>query len=995
MESDFKIFGWDICHVRTGLKPVLTMIYITLLLNIFCAYGQTDQNNDIHLNFVKENEILEQAGSYFNVIRIENNTNNTFIGNLQVTRPEGWNIFGSSSLQINLDPGSVEFIPVRISMPGNTLGNVSYILGAELKGKDYYNYKTTYVSLRPKTDWDMRVSSGEIFLSEFRNSGEFSIRLINRGNTDILLKMNMDIGGLLTLKQPLDNDSLLFVDLPAYADTFLRFDVSRKTNLSLTEQRILERNWRSNTIYLRAISKEKELFSGIRVNSLKSSYQNDLPLKNSPLNAEVNLFNLLSFQSPRMSARVHGKLIFPEDQLLNYTFGVYNIYFNREANSRFDFFQQFRYMVSYSDKRTNIKIADRISTGMLHSLSGNGIDARYKINKDIVSFGAVQNQYSGNYGMHAGYSGFFGKLGANTGLTLESTGDSRYSHYSLHLGGAYNLFIKHNFRLQTVSSFSKYAQGQYLLQDTMAIGFAYRFAYQYRSGPLNIRIDNLNTRMSYLRNSGINRIDGYVNYTLNSDIRLQAYYNRNSFLASRFPYNFTSPGNLNINENGRIYLSYIQGKVIYQAGPQYISNIRNFYNPVSLISSRYSLYQPGFVSSATYRLSNFRSITPNFSVNTMRFRYDNLLPESTSPEQNWIWQYTAGLNYYDESLKISAYYSSGEASDLYRSAVVSGEPVINKAIHFRPYYERYLAKETIRMSAYYNYSYYMPSQRENTLLNISSDFYLKKGLNLYSSVNVYKTTRNDPEAGTITNRSLNVMIGIRKAFDVQQPSYKNHNLKMVGFNDQNGDRKKDLNEKPVSNILVNLSRDPLKNKQNKTSFSEINLITDPEGEIFYGNLPEGIYDVSLTPLSSLEDRFFLQGDKQLLEITKDTLHFLPLIESNQLRGRIIMDRDPNSTEGRINLEGVRVTATGPNGETYSSLTNNNGSFILNLPKASIYKVAVFNVFGEQFILERGEYEVQFSLNRAIDVNFVFREIRRQIQFREGEQLFDFNINRQD
>ena len=169
------------------------------------------------------------------------------------------------------------------------------------------------------------------------------------------------------------------------------------------------------------------------------------------------------------------------------------------------------------------------------------------------------------------------------------------------------------------------------------------------------------------------------------------------------------------------------------------------------------------------------------------------------------------------------------------------------------------------------------------LVNLTSEFYLKKGMNIYTSFNLYKTTRNDSEVGTIVNRSLNVMVGIRKAFDVQQPKYKHHDLRMVGFNDQDGDRKKGPNEKPVSNILVNISRDPLKNEKKKTGFSEITMITDPNGEVFYGKIPEGVYDLKLTPLSGLEDRFFLQGDKQTLVVSEDTEYLLPLIESNTVK----------------------------------------------------------------------------------------------------------------
>jgi hypothetical protein len=774
--------------------------------------------------------------------------------------------------------------------------------------------------------------------------------------------------------------------------TLLRFDVSMKRDLTYSEQKVLERNWRSTSIYLNAISENQELFSGLKVTPLESYYYNEMPMRNSPLNAEINLYNLLSFHRPRMTARIHGKLFFPDHQMLNYTLGFNNLYFNRESNQRVDFYQQFRYMINYQDKQTVIRIADRLSTGVLHSMSGNGVETQYRLNEITFSIGAVQNRYAKNYGFHSGISAPIGKTRSNTGITVESTKDNRYHHYSLHLGSTYNLLSRHRFRIQTVTSLSRFSSDRFSANDTSSIGFAYRIGYQLKGSRFNLRLDNMNTRLSYLRNSGINRIDGYLNYTIGKDARLQAYYNRNSYLISRYPYNFFFPGNLNLNENARVYMSHTKGNIIYQYGPQFVRNEKNYYNPATGTMTKYKFYQPGLVASTTFRLGTYRSITPNVSLNLMRFDYSPLSTQEDDILKPWNWQYTAGVNYYDHALKINAYYTSGESSDLYRSAVVSGEPVINQAIHIRPFYERYLARETIKLSAFYNYSFYMPSERENTLINLSSEFYLRKGTNIFTSFNVYKTSRNDPETGLITNRSLNIMVGIRKAFDVQQPNYKHHDLKLTGFNDQDGDRKKSENEKPVSNILVKISRDPLKNEKINTGFSEINMITDPNGEIFYGKIPEGVYDLRLTPLSSLEDRFFLEGEKQTLVINDNLQHSLPLIESYTIRGKIQMDRDPNSSEGRINLEGVRITATSVNGDTYSTLTNSSGGFTLNLPMASVYKVSIINVFGEHFLLERGEYEVQFAANRIIELDFVFRERRRQIRFQEGEQFFEFNIN---
>jgi hypothetical protein len=121
------------------------------------------------------------------------------------------------------------------------------------------------------------------------------------------------------------------------------------------------------------------------------------------------------------------------------------------------------------------------------------------------------------------------------------------------------------------------------------------------------------------------------------------------------------------------------------------------------------------------------------------------------------------------------------------------------------------------------------------------------------------------------------------------------------------------------------------------------------------------------------------------------VYYLPLVESYKIKGRIIIDRDPNSNEGVVSPEGIRVTAVSETGETYSALTTGFGTFVLDLPKAASYEVSIYNVFGENFRLERGSYRVQFTENRIINLDFKFTEQRRGIQYNEGDQYFRFNL----
>ena len=959
-------------------------------------YGNMPSGSGILFEFVKSDTVLPSAGPYFNVLRIRNNRDEAFSGAVRITLPEGWNSIGESIAEINLSPGEQFLFPVRLTIPPTIVGGISYLINAEIRAGDYYDYNSAYVSIAPVSRWDMHVPVKQVYLSEYKPRGEFSVAIENSGNSNEMIKLSFDTGELLEYVNPMENDSVLFVEMPAFSDTVLHFTIRERSGLSYAEQRAMINNWRSSSIYVVASTPEYSRSAGIRALPLESRNYNDVKLKNSPLNIDMTMNNLLSYQMPKVSAKVTGKILFPEMQQLQYNVGIYNLYFNAERNRSIDLMRQLRFMMRYNDKNTSVEIGDRMGIGELHTLSGQGIRAQHTINNDhTVYFNAASNPFNKNIGVHTGYSTAIRNLGINTGVTLETNTNSTDGHYSFHLGGTYNFLRNHRIRLYTATSLDKFSSGPYLPQDTTKVGFAYRASYRYNGKKFKFRIDNTNTRLSFLRTSGINRINMRAVYDLENGSRMEGIYYRNSYDASRYPYNFMFPSNKNITDNGHLLYSITRGNMVYYTGPYMTNSVRTYYNPNTAFLTTYRNAQPGILGSVTFRLGMMQSITPYMRLNSMFVSYTSEDPLFDPYRINGQLQYTAGLSYYDKAFKFNAYFTSGDASDIYRTVVVEGDPSVNQSFHLRPYYERYFNKDMIRVSGYLNYSYYLPSTRENMIFNLTSDFFLRDGWRIFLSFNLYRIVRADDVAGRITSRDVNLLTGIRKSFDIQQPRLKFYDLTIVGFNDENGNNIKDPNEKPISNVLIRISRESKKNIVQRTGFSEVSLITDPNGEIFYEDMPEGSYDLQITALSNLENLYFLNGENQMLDVRDDMIHYLPLVETYKIKGNIMVDRDPNSSEGKINLEGIRITAVGEDGETYSALTNSYGNFVLNLPRAANYEVSVYNVFGEQFILEQGRYKVQFAANKTVNLDFRFTEKRRQLEFREDEQFFDFNIRREN
>jgi len=103
---------------------------------------------------------------------------------------------------------------------------------------------------------------------------------------------------------------------------------------------------------------------------------------------------------------------------------------------------------------------------------------------------------------------------------------------------------------------------------------------------------------------------------------------------------------------------------------------------------------------------------------------------------------------------------------------------------------------------------------------------------------------------------------------------------------------------------------------------------------------------------------------------------------------VILNRDEYSSLGLVNVNGIRVTAMGVNGETYAALTDSDGNYSIDIPQGGYYKIKVNNIFGDNFEIDRDEFIVQFNGFKSFNVDFTFFEYKRKVNF-NGGNLFNF------
>lgn len=963
---------------------ILTFVVLLFAFATHQVVAQSS-NSDIKMAFVKDTDIIKTSEVHFNTLKIWNNSAKPVSGEIIFSGPEKWNIISFSSYKTTINPGDTAWVPVRVSPALDAVGGISYLLNAAFRTTTKFYAVNSYLTIPLISSWDISTLSSSVYLTESMPVASFQVRLYNRGNVNEVIKLDCNLGRSLTFRDiQSDGSNVEFINLPAFKDTTITHSVTFQDKLTLTEKIRYEQNWKESSVKIIASNEKKTIGSEIQIRKLSSSFTNQRAQTNTPLNFDFNIYNLMSNQMPRSNLNVYGSVLLPGTSEIQYSGGFQNLYFGNNQN--FDFNRQLMYNVRYVDKKNNIQLGYNTYSGTLHSVNGRGIVGTYLItNSHRLNYALIQNPFTRNVGGNLGYSTTYNKLSLKTEVTYETNRGNGYSAASLLLGGGFTFFKSHRLNFAVLGSNAKY---NVLGRDTSTLGVSYKMNYSVNVKNFDLRFSGTSSMNNHIANSGMQQFYLDSRYRLTDKIRFALYGNRMYYSTTRYPYNFNHLPSYNSSDYLRLTTIFSSPKIIYQVGPNYIGSMRQSVNTLTGYVTQYNTFQPGIWGSATFHLPGYSSISPNVTISNISMKYNSSDPAVTDFTINNGLAYSIGVNYYDQNFRMNAYYSSGSTGDMLRSFEIYEQPTVSRSLQVRPAYENYFFNRKVKLSAFVNYAYYLPSERQNVTYNVKYDHFLKKAWNLYISGFVFSNSRKDEDGNRLSTMDLNFIVGFSKSFNLQQPRIKYYDLKTVFFNDLNGDRLKSDNEPPVSNILVNVNKDKSKS-QSRSSIPELDMISDVNGEILIENLPRDNYQMAYQPLVNLQSYYFLNGSQQDYFNDKERVMYVPLVESYKVKGKIILIRDPNSTEGKINLDGIRITATGENGETYSVLTDKFGAFILNVPNADKYNLKVNNVFGEHFSIEANELQVQFTKNKTINVDFTFIEKRREINFDNGNQIFKF------
>ncbi|WP_341836126.1 carboxypeptidase-like regulatory domain-containing protein [Chitinophaga pollutisoli] len=215
---------------------------------------------------------------------------------------------------------------------------------------------------------------------------------------------------------------------------------------------------------------------------------------------------------------------------------------------------------------------------------------------------------------------------------------------------------------------------------------------------------------------------------------------------------------------------------------------------------------------------------------------------------------------------------------------------------------------------------------------------------------------NDQYINLSLSKRLNVPIIFRKKY---------YTLKLVPFFDKNGNGKLEPSENVIPGALF--------------SIGDISFISGANGTIYYKNIPAGNYTIVCQYANKIKGWVPAGGFTQQLTVAGDVTHLLPFRKSKLITGMVELKTNA-LTGSRITKENIKVSATDSAGIVYTTMTNDNGVFFLNVP-AGKYVVSLNpQAFSEKVRPKTMYFIVELVSAEQAEVVFEIVDVSREVRF---------------
>lgn len=962
----------------------LSIIILILKPSIGIAQYYLFKNNEpinVDISFLKHSIEAFPKQSFFNVLKVVNRSNRTETFTLNFTTPQGWQVIGLSQQEITIAPLDSMIIPLRVSIGSRVRGDIGYSVIASISDNRGNTFKNEYcfVKIPRQKNLKIKILSRNEFLDQRTNMSKFIIGINNQGNREELVSFLFESDPQLGVGPADQNQYSSEIVVPPFSDTTVTYTVK------LTEKSELEKkNFKVNS---KISTVDTSYSSTIWFQKLDSKFVNFIPFTQKPLVAELYLQGVLQGEKkPNVTAFLTG------DVLLKKNNDVYFYYRNFSSSKEENWYKYNRMYIGTNINKFQVEVGD-IYRNIEGANLGRGAFLAYNGNPLTIEFLGSKNQRIEEYNLGTQILlKANNNLSFRTGFTYNKNTYQSYESKLFLVGSNFALAKKHRFN--TLFSYNLLSQSIDNVNQHKEFGSL--LGYNSTLGPVKTQILFRYGSQFYIgQNRGRINVNLVSTYTINPFHKLIVKYFVSQDNSTKIESDTISSDITNIKSIYRLEYGYTVNPSIYlYAGPaiedggwknsppntpEYNFKVRNYQG---IFGVRVRLGSQSTTLNTQILLS--KSYVTDYP-NKPYFEGQIYLPDTVVGNRDVFSYKYLTLSLRTKKWGIFGAFTSGPKT-IFEQQNYFFNSRQTRHIRFMPFWESFVYKNILLLSA--NISYNNDLIAHSSYLNITGQayWYLPKDWRLHL-LGVYSLQhRTDQKESLLSYQTLYFEVGIRKEFNFQQPRVKYHNVTLIFFKDFNGNHIQESNEPGIKNVLVALSREQDRTQGNiPGEVTSIELLSDNLGIVSLEKIPNGLYTIDFNPVGQDAGSFSKALDQLTLNVDKNNIFYIPFTEKNKVFGKIILNRSRLSGLGKLDLSNVRVTATDSKGRTYSALTDKNGDFVLYAPITDQYTVNINNIFYENFDLRQNSFKVQFNGYKQFEVNFVFDEKIRRINFSPSTQ----------
>ncbi|WP_420388076.1 hypothetical protein [Roseivirga sp.] len=940
----------------------------------FQANAQQGSASGLTLQFLKSQTSGSVDEVASNVLKVVNRTGRTSVFKVEIATPPNWSRVRADDKMYNVANNDSLFIPIRVVPDKSATGNVNYFINATaLTGNGIPLASTPWSMQVVKVSrWYASIVDSEIYFPADKKEAQFQIKLRNDGNSaeDVMILFNPDVKvKILDMQGNPFSDNSLPMKLPVDIDTTLTFtaqldEEAKKENFftaGAIDQEETDASEYNVNIQVKDVAGQRASWGG-RVDFKKLNqehkFKSNYGESTIPINVEFNTYNVLS-QFTNFSLDLSGEADLGEDRFLRY---YYQTIISSNSIAGTQFLGSYRF-AEYRTNQYSISAGD-IGQNMELLLNGTGVKGSYYFDKVGVSGIYVTRPQNGNLNNNLNSIGASVRYQVMQGLNATAelvNQDDQFNQVSRNLAT-----VRANYRLPN-QSILDVKMGYSMENHEPTTGDAFTTPGYGVTARYTGRIQGVSISAQGRYNS--------PNYS--SQFRGSSDFNTNA------RYNLTDSKyvGVRVNMNSRNPEIYSKGVLFprrqftrnsFEGQFGWTSENGNFvlyprYQYDEVLELRTATTGMG-LSFATNKSQDAKIYTRFFTGFTKALDYEN------KPYMVARWENS--IRY--KNLNVSARYYYGPFNVLDNLRVV--EDGINPQSLFLSAFAQLnftKARVSIRPMFTMGYESVLARWRANIAPQIT--YFSKNGLEFKMAIEYFSIKQgesplaNVSEFGTqafnpFSQSNAFLRFGLKKQFNIKKPGKKAHDLEVVVFKDLNGNNLRDQGEEFEKNVIVKVNGEA--------------LMTNDDGIVYFRNLPEGSYVIENELLSNAEGWFKSKGIE--VDIKSDQAVYVPLKRGVQITGNIILQKAQYSSlgDGNMKLDGIRVTATDNNGESFTSLTDLSGQFRLYVPFGS-YTIRVNEqAIDSQFEFAQSSYTLDVNNQGGnYQLAFYLIEKRRQLNIK--------------